>query len=285
MATQTQGTENSAGHTPKNPQELFAQAVRQEEELSPAKFEKVRDTLIWELAFPRSYFPAPPPGESAELMVWRGQLYTELSKLLREAPNDDTFWWRLALWLRYEAIRDPQSVLPPPVWRRLTKDANRRLAGILMTDDYNVMLVRIWLPYCEPLVRTARWLRSSGIRNRRPPLRSLGYDSSALDLLSSQNWTSPVKFTCAWVERRSRYRASSLRNSYSRLFGTTTFRHMECAFCENPAEDEFWAYGSSVVHCATHKADSLPRSQENAWPDRFGHAWWRDNLEIHRVLR
>ncbi|HEX9135426.1 MAG TPA: hypothetical protein VF905_00595, partial [Nitrospirota bacterium] len=79
--------------------------------------------------------------------------------LLQGARDTVTFGYILAQWLRSERIRDPKDFLPADVWRRLINDAELRLQGLLQTDDYNAYLVRIWLPYTEPLLRKTKWLR------------------------------------------------------------------------------------------------------------------------------
>ena len=274
----------ATGDSPGELRKLFDDCSNREKDLTQAKLETARVALIRELSFPPQFPRAPQISDrnSIDLRMWCGDLYRTLTALLKEAPNDDAFWWWLAQWLRYESIREPEAILPPEVLARLTKDAKRRLGSFLQTDDFNVLLVRNWLPYTEPLVRKARWLREAGTRNPRSILKIAGYSSSALDLVFSEAWRSPVEFTCEWVARRTPYRAPTLRNSYSRLFGKAMFQRQKCSFCEEPAEDEFWAYGDRVVHCRLHKPEKLPKSQGEAWPADFGYLWWRNGLTLRR---
>jgi hypothetical protein len=260
---------------------LFEECKRRQRELKPSNYEAVRKFLIRELSFDRLLFPRAPNLDGSELLIWQGQLHQALVTLLKKAPDDDTFWYLLTQWLRSEGIREPERVLSPGLLRRLTQDSRQRLQGFLQTDDYNVYLIRIWLPYTEPLLRKARWLSAEGFRNRRAELERSGYDSQAVDLVLQKAWNSTLEFTCQWIEDlTTRYRATTLRNSYSRVFGKTALSRMKCSFCQNQAENEFWADGKPVLHCKAHGPDQLPTCEENAWRDDTECRWWRDESDI-----
>jgi hypothetical protein len=279
---------DSVDETPDAIRALFDECVRRERDLKTDKIEVVRNNLIRDLSFPRSQFPTPPDisdPDAVELRIWRGDLYRTLTTLLKGAGNDDTFWWWLAVWLRYESIREPEAILPPNVLKRLTEEGVSRLKRFLKTDDYNVLLVRSWLPYTEPLLRKIKWLRTVGQRNPRAELTNAGYDPDALDALLDKRWNSATEATCAWVANRTGlYDVDTLRNSYSRAFAKANFKKMKCFICAKPALNEFWAFGNSVLHCRKHDADKLPDVEGKGWEDRFGYRWWRNNLFIRRRL-
>ena len=271
--------------TPEDLRKLFNECSNNEKDLNLKKVESAKAALIRDWSFPAQFPSAPAFADpnSMELRTWRGDLYKNLTAELKSAGNDDTFWWLLARWLRTEGIREPDDVVPAEVLKRLNQAATVRANKLLNTDFYNVLLVRIWLPSTEPLLRKKRWLKSSG-RNERNELKRVGYDSDALKVLlpRERQWESPVEFTCAWIEWRTRYNADTIRNSYSRVFNKTEFRRQDCFFCGEPAENEFWAYKISILHCDRHKADRLRTSEGEAWPDPFGYRWWREDLSIRR---
>ena len=214
---------------------LFEECARREKAIRQSEYGKLRDFLISELAFPQ-FFPQPPELDPTDLLIWQGEWYQVLVALLKKAGDDDMFWYVLAQRLRSEGIREPQNFVPAEVWRRLTKNAEERLRGFLQSDDYNVYLVRIWLPYAEPLVRKTKWLKESGVRNPRVVLESAGYDSPAVNLVleKQRGWNSAVEFTCEWLEKRTSYTAATLRNSYTRVFGRDVLQPDEVFLLRRP---------------------------------------------------
>jgi hypothetical protein len=273
------------GDAPDEIRALFTNCVRRQRVATPAKFEAVRVRAIQDLTF---FPPSSPKFDSLdEVLIWRGLLYGKLLSSLRSAQNDE-FWYRLALWIKSEGIREPEQFLPRDVYKRLTKEAEQQVkdSGLFGTGDFNAYLVRIWLRYTEPLLRKAKWLRQ-----RKPPcdvkreLERNGFDPKILAVLEGktkkQNWTSAVEFTCAWVaERGGAADAETLRNAYSRAYGQRMLSRISCSFCEKPAVNEFWVRGDPILHCREHRADGLPATENSARTDRFGRRWWREDLEI-----
>jgi hypothetical protein len=277
------------GDKPAEIRALFERCEQRQKAVSIFAFDKMRESFIQEMSFGPPQFNRRPAAEDAPEDAWSGQLYQTLIKRLKDAGDDDEFWRRLTLWLKAEGIREPQDFLPEDKYRKLTKNSRELLAaGFSPADYYNSYLVRIWLPYIEPLLRKAQWLR----QQNTPPevkrvLLNLGYNPELLKVLErpspSGNWRSAVEFTCAWVaEKGGSGDTETLRNSYSRALGQRLWEGVICSFCEKPARKEFWAYGESVPHCTDHAADRLPTSEEFALPDRNERCWWRDDLDIRR---
>jgi hypothetical protein len=270
ISDQKRPSEPPIGNKPTETRELFQECERREK-VTQSEYATLRESLIGELSFR--------PLSSPAAKVDR---YQALINNLKTAPDDDSVWYVLAQLLRSEGIREPKNFLPTAVWRRLTNEAEERLQGFLKTDDYNVYLVRVWLPYTEPLLRKTKWLRKRDIRNQKATLERIGYAPAAVELVLNKpnGWASAVELTCEWLEWRSSYNAASLRNSYSRVFGKQRLREMNCFFCDNPADGKFWVYGNPVLQCGSHSADRLPESELDAWSDRLGGRWRRQNLDI-----
>jgi hypothetical protein len=280
VSGENQPSARPTGDTRAEIERLYKQCAGREN-ISQSEYGKLRDFLVLELSFP-PLFPPAPKLDPIDLLIWQGHFYQTLISLLKKARDTVTFGYILAQWLRFERIREPKDFLPADVWRRLINDAEQRLQGFLQTDDYNAYLVRSWLPYTEPLLRKTKWLRDRKVRSLRAVLRGTGYDPVAVDLVveKKNGWNSAVELTCGWLERRTSYKASTLRNSYSRVFGKSTLRKMKCSFCDSLPDGEFWVSGNPVLHCKAHRADRLPASEADALPDRVGARWWRENLDI-----
>jgi hypothetical protein len=159
--------------------------------------------------------------------------------------------------------------------------------GISRADIRNAQLVRIWLPYTEPLLRKAKWLKKGKKHRRSEHLESLGYDAQAVALVTSgRKWTSLVEFTAEWLAERSlrtnrHFQRETLVNSYSRVFPKGVMSLMtRCAFCGENVDGEFWVGEEAIPYCEDHTPERLPESQTRAWTDRAGRRCWREGLEI-----
>jgi hypothetical protein len=271
--------------TPEKIADLFKRCLAVQQGLDRLNPKEIRDFFSRQLLFADRLFPPAPKLDRVDLLNWEGQLYEALVELLKTAPNDDSFWYRLAQWLRSERIREPGDFVPPGILRQLTSGA--RFSG---ADIRNAYAVRNWLPYTEPLVRKAKRLRQQNAKDLRKRLLELGYDSAAVGLIitvgarDQKLWRSAVEFTCELVASRTldtetKYQKETLVNSYSR-FIRRSLRLSKCSFCEKRAENEFWAYGDPIPHCRKHRADCLPTTGESALPDGFGRRWWREDSEI-----
>lgn len=260
--------------------EVFERCARRQQQLNPSVYQTLRKLILSELTFSSLQFPRAPdlPADSKGLLIWQGQLY---QALLARLKDPDEYWSVLAQWQKYERLRAPEQFLPPDVWRRLTRNASARLRGFPGKKFYHAELVKIWLPYTEPLVRRRKWLRQTRTRTPDKVLQRLGYDSAVVELVLSKGWNSAVEFTCDWVAQKGGSAdAETLRNAYSEIFGQRFLRQTKCFICDRPAENEFWVDGDPIFHCAEHGADQLPTSEISAWTDRFGRNWWREDLNI-----
>jgi hypothetical protein len=279
--------------TPQAIQALFKFCERKQDGLDGVNPKNLADFFRKESMFVPLLFPSAPKLDGIDLLIWKGRLHEELVEILkevREASDGDRFRYVLAQWLRSEGIREPDDFFPPKVMRPLKKGVD-----LYWGDTRNSYVVRVWLPYSEPLVRRYRWFWESGSKDPSNSLLALGYHPTAVNLIcsprtaaqSSPRWRSAVEFTSEWVasqslSRGTRYERETLRNSYSRCFGKWRFRLTNCFICDKPADNEFWAHGESVLHCKEHRADKLPTSESSAWTDRAGCRWWREDLNIRR---
>jgi len=283
--------QNPGGDVPDEIRALFKTCEQRQKALRHDSLDKVCEVLIQELSFARSEFSRGPEERVSpeDALSWSGICIRCWSSSLKAAPNDDSLWYWLAQWLKSEDIREPDRFPPKDIYRELTKSARQRLTG-LVAHVYNSSLIKIWLPYTEPLLRKAKWLRQ-----RKPPcdvkgvLRGPGYNPKVLNVLERtgpfRNWRSAVEFTCAWVDQKGGSAdADTLRNAYSRVFGKQFLRQKPCSFCDQPAENEFWAYGDPVPHCKEHGADQLPTSESSALADRTGRRWWREDLNLRCTI-
>jgi hypothetical protein len=224
--------------------------------------------------------PIPPKPENPEPLFYK-ERYLELVEKLRGVQEDAEFYYWVEQWCKSEGLRVPKNFVPPKAARWLIKEA--KISG---ADILNARVVRSWLPYTEPLVRKTRWLRQENAGNLGKRLKDLGYDSAAIELVTSKRWDSPVEFTCEWVAWRSRgHQRETLRNSYTRFF-PKWHEHApmnKCSFCTAEADGEFWVREESIPYCQQHRPDLLPLSEDSAWTDRRGRRWWRQNLDIRRI--
>ena len=273
----TQPLQEPPSDAPDETKRLFNRCVQMQDRLdqTPPK-EMARQALFDESKIPR------PPKPDATEPLFLAERYQELVEQLRSA-DDDMLWYWLGQWFKSEGIRAPDKFVPPDVVARLVKRG-----GISGADIRNARVVRIWLPYTEPLVRKTRWLRRDNARNIGKRLKELGYDSAAIELVTSKRWDSPVEFTCDWVASRSEgsnaeYQRETLVNSYSRYLERWWSQVNKCSFCRAEADREFWVREESIPYCPRHRPDLLPLSEDSAWTDRRGLRCWRQNLDIRRI--
>jgi hypothetical protein len=219
-------------------------------------------------------FTSPAGAAADDPLVWNS-FYRGLVEQFKTA-DDPRCWYLLGEWLKSEGIRDPAVFFPDSVLKQIMQGMD-----ISPGDVRNALLVNIWLPYTEPLLRKAKWLKPK--QNRSAQLEGLGYDTKAVALVTSgRNWTSPIEFTAHWVAERSReFQPETLVNSYSRLYPK---RHMslvtKCAFCGEDVDGEFWVAEEAIPYCKDHHPDRLPESQPLAWADSQGRRYWRTGLEV-----
>lgn len=150
--------------------------------------------------------------------------YLTLTHILKKTKNRDELWFLLALWLKQEAIREPEDFLPPAIYKRLTREARQRLQGISFTDMWYFELIRCWEPYFVRLLKDRK-----GFRPNTPivekELCDLGYEPKSVKLIMQKRWRSAVELACAWLADREviplknegQDPVSTLRNAYSRI--------------------------------------------------------------------
>jgi hypothetical protein len=269
-----------AVETPDEIRALFDRCVQKERDRLRGGTNNVEPTvqlIFAENAGPK--FTTPP--YNGDSLLWKS-LYLDFVEELKTA-SDMRLWYLLGVWLKDEGIRNPETFFPRKILKELTKEF-----GISQADLRNVNALRLWLPYTEPLVRKARWLRKQEVKpdalNAR--LEQLGYDDGAVSLSATKPWRSPVEFTSEWVASRTlssdnEYQRETLVNSYSRYF--KEWRPL-CFLCWERAVGEFWVCEKPIAHCQVHSPDKLPESENDAWLDRAGRRWWRQEFEIRYTM-
>jgi hypothetical protein len=183
---------------------LFVRCNRKQEEMKPAGLEAGRKFMIRQASLRHiPLFSSTESTTPTAVLILQGRRYEELVQRLRAARCDD-FWGCLAKWFLVEGIHDPEEFVPAEVWKRLTGEAEARAKGFFQADYYNAILIRLWLPYLEPLLRKAKWLRSTGVRALTSTLAGMGYDSEAISLVLSKKvpWRSAVELTCEWLAHK-----------------------------------------------------------------------------------
>lgn len=280
---------------PSEVRELYQQRLKLEKESGLAMFDHLKTVLVRELTFNGAVFDTFSerknkfPKEDSEMAV----RYRLLLEMLREATSPDQRLTIFAQWLLAERGVPPEESLGEVALKRLRSDALNRMGSLPLNDLRYANLIRIWLPYVERLFQDARIaeIKAADVSKR---LQRLGYDNLASELFATKGarWRSRVEFTCQWLAQRGGIKmlkpreetdiAQTLRNAYSRIFGSGAPHLLTCIFCEEPAVGEFSSQrGVLAHHCEQHNADRLPTSSSEAWPDSNGRRWWRSGATIY----
>ena len=193
-----------------------------------------KNQLVSTLAFGVSLFsssntvPTPTrPMQTAGKLDLPPSAYLSLVQTLKKAKNKDELWFLIALWLKQEAIREPEDSLPPATYKRLTREVRERLRGISFTDMQYFELVLCWEPYFSKLLEDCKRLRYHSA-NLEKELTALGYVPKSVELILLKRWRSAVEVSFEWLADRGVIRSknaeadpiSTLRNAYSRIKAT-----------------------------------------------------------------
>jgi hypothetical protein len=210
-----------------SPSALFTQCVKKEKKLLSWDPFTLKNQLLNAVTFKKS-------GRSSSDMVATpaGAMSNSSANLsvvqsLKAAKTDDDFWFLLAIWLKQEAVREPEDFLPTLIYARLTRKVRERLRGISFSDMKYFELVRCWERYFISLLQDKR--QRSGSANLNKELSVLGYVSESVELIMHKNWRSAVELACEWLSVRHIISAktndpdpaSTLRNAYSRIKART----------------------------------------------------------------
>lgn len=272
---------------------LYDQCSASEKKLTRESFDKLKRQLVYELTFRGPIFDAfsnknkASPAQASELVA----RYSLLRAMFREARCADDRLWVFAQWLWAECDVQPEDSLGEELLARLTLDTLKRVNKIPWNDFYYAKLVEIWLPYSKRLFEDAEKTGAHG-DNLTKSLESLGFRSDIVIIFVDKSWRSPIEFTCEWLATRGGIAmlkpredpniSRTLRNAYSRVFGTGAPHLVTCIFCAKPAVSEFYAHDHiSASHCEDHAAERLPNSSVNALADSAGRRWWRSGDIIH----
>jgi hypothetical protein len=166
----------------------------------------------------------PASGRPPEKVNQSVDAYLTLVQTLKKIENNDDLWFFLALWLKHEAIREPEEFLPAAIYKRLTRNVRKRIQGISFTDMRYFELVQCWNPYFTRLLENSERLRSSHA-DLQKELCSLGYELKAIGLIKQKRWRSAIELACEWLAMRQIIPAKNndpdparmLRNAYSRI--------------------------------------------------------------------
>jgi len=210
---------------------LFTECQASEKKWTREPLERLKTAVLYNLAFHGTVFDTF-SGRTGSDTFGEPELaarYNLLLKLLRAARNADARLHIFAQWAWAQLSVPPNDSLGKEVAVRLAHHyTQRRVNQIHLNDFFYAGIIQIWLRYA------ARLFQDAGIVQGKtnPPkqrLRSLGYDSLAVDIFCSKQWKSTVEFTCDWlgtrggIERAKSRKvfdsARTLRNAYSRVFG------------------------------------------------------------------
>ena len=206
--------------------------------------------------------------------------YRQLLDVLR-TDNDVEVWHWLGHWLKSENLRDPVKFFQEIILKQLLRAARVSPASIR-----NARVVRIWLPYTEPLLRRMKWRQQEQERNLVIRWEPRDYNFRAVELANSENWHSAEEFTFSWIghwsqTRAKKYQRDTLANSYSNCVAKWWIRFSSCSFCPRHATGEFWVREEPITFCRRHRPDMLPEKSSDAWPDQKGRRWWREAVDVY----
>jgi hypothetical protein len=227
-----------------DPRSLYSECKDRERALLSWDLSEFKNKLTTLLAFPISTGPMPKrnsaerpilanahtgnrkPASQRKLEKVNPPLdaYLTLVQTLKKIEDNDDLWFFLALWLKQEAIREPEESLPAAIYKRLTRNVRKRIQGISFTDMRYFELVRCWEPYFARLLEDRKRLRSS-LADLQKELCALGYEPKAVELIKQKRWRSAIELACEWLAERQIIPAKSkqpdpartLRNAYSRI--------------------------------------------------------------------
>jgi hypothetical protein len=269
---------------------LFENCLKLERQRTRRSLDRLNAAFIRNSTFRASVFDAfstknnvPVSAESE-----RALKYELLLEIFRNTRNPDERLRILAQWLWAELGQSPEVSLGAEVAARLSSVVKKRLRSFPLNDLYYTQLVLTWLPYTEHLFQDAQ---RSG--SKSDSLED--YEKNAVEIYLSKSWRSRIEFTCEWLAERGGIEtlkarkdpdmARRLVNACSRILGRGAPHLLKCDFCGKAAVADFYAKGDgSAFHCAVHRAEQLPTSLSEAWPDHAGRRWWRAGKTIRCEL-
>ncbi|MGH9690349.1 MAG: hypothetical protein ACRD4C_04500 [Candidatus Acidiferrales bacterium] len=218
----------------------------------------------------------------------RAARYMILLNLLRGRLSTNERLAILTQWAWAEANITPEDFLGSELASRLASETRKRMANFPINDLYYAGLVQIWLPYIARLFRDAEG--ASSAHDPKQKLLRLGHDPAAVEIVKKTQ-RSPVAFTCEWLAGRTGIAmkkprqdadiSRTLKNAYSRIFGSGAPRKLICTFCGGVATGEFeTADHIFASHCNEHRREFLPGSASEAWTDSEGRLWWLSGSSI-----
>lgn len=206
-----------------DPSALFTQCLDKEKKLLSWDPSTLKNQLLSAVTFRTSGRSSSDTVATPAGLISKGDAYLSLVQSLKKAKTEDDLWFVLALWLKREAIREPEDFLPRKNYMHVTQKARERLRGISFSDMRYFELVRCWEPYFTSLLQDKR--QRSGSVNLDKELSALGYARESVKLITGKNWRSTVELACEWLAERQIIsaktnnpdRASTLRNAYSKI--------------------------------------------------------------------
>jgi len=223
-----------------NPEAVFRKCVAAERQLLSEDFGQLRNQFISNLTFgpllPSDLqlrvrpSPADPPELAAERDRRLGAEYRELLRYLKGAADKKEERWRvLAMWLKQEGLFEPEEFLPKDVFRNLTENVLRSLAGdrretyrdIKPSQMLYANLVELWLPYFQLLREAYLGLRRQRISDIPSELTNRGFNLLATQIFTNpiRPARSPVSAAVRWVADRLNVEPHAVHSAHSLLFG------------------------------------------------------------------
>jgi hypothetical protein len=203
------------------PAQLYQQCLRDERQVAKLDLAKLKVMLAKRLFFGQPLFESPPVVDEASAIdkkldlrirrqLWQASKYRQVLRLLRRWNQPEDRLFLLAWWLSQERVCEPEDILGIEVIRRM---ANQKFRALSAADFQHADTVRVWLPYFNKLINDYE-------SNSVTKLVTLGYDEAAARAVARKR--SAIEAASTWLADRpgSNVDVPTLRNAYSRVYGT-----------------------------------------------------------------
>jgi hypothetical protein len=203
------------------PAQLYQQCLRDERQAAKLDLAKLKVILAKRLFFGQPLFGSPPVVDEASAIakeldlrirrqLWQASKYRQILRLLRRCTKPEDKLFLLAWWLSQEKVCEPEDIVGIGALRRMAKRKFRRLSA---ADFQHADTVRVWLPYFNRLINDSE-------SNSVTKLVTLGYDAAAARAAARKR--SAIEAASTWLADRpgSNVDVPTLRNAYSRVYGT-----------------------------------------------------------------
>ena len=218
---------------------LYARCSESEKALTRNR-NTLKEGLVRQLAFGGKIFEGISDQTSIPPEPDLAAKYTFLGSALRDKKSADERLKLFAQWLWTEFQVRPEDSLGERTAKRLSSEAGKRVNRIPLNDYFYAELVAVWLPYSKSILEDSKKLQGSKTGGTEQGLTALGYDALMSTTVASKSWRSAIEVTCEWLAsrggipmikpRKDPDMARTLRNAYSRMYGSAMRRLFEFIF-------------------------------------------------------